>query len=402
MQHVFEGRGALKKIPRMMEKLEMTRPMIVGLPPLTDTLRTKVPELADAPVFSAFHANPDLNDALAGVNLFVASQCDGLITIGGGSSIDTGKGIRALLALLAADSSEDTAIPTSSFPDLSALQASSAKSTAILDQAARSALPSCIPFPQIAVPGTAGTGSEATQFAVLYRDGKKLSLSHPALLPAGVILDADLLDTLPLYHKKSCALDALSQGIESYWCAAATDESRVHAFLAILGVLDNLKPYLAGDSHAAEEMLHASCQSGKAIQITRTTAAHAMSYQLTKTMGLAHGHACMVTLPVLWEMMLPIPEMQPLLKDLAEKMRLGDPRMGPKLLRGIMLSLEMSIPPCPPEEQLEALASSVNTERLNNHPVPLSHEEVKEAYRRAFTPLSPNEQKLCRDLWECR
>ena len=119
----------------------------------------------------------------------------------------------------------------------------------------------------------------------MYENGQKISIGHPCLLPEGVILDSALLDSLPDYHRKSCALDALSQGIESYWSRAATEESRVHAYLAILGVLDNLKAYLAGDAHAADEMLEAAYQSGRAIQITRTTAAHAMSYQLTKTGG---------------------------------------------------------------------------------------------------------------------
>ena len=100
-------------------------------------------------------------------------------------------------------------------------------------------------------------------------------------------------------------------------------------------MLDNLKAYLAGDPHAADEMLDASYQSGKAIQITRTTAAHAMSYQLTKTFGIAHGHAVMLTLPTLWEMMSEDEQTAPVLKDLSRLMRLGDPLMAPRLLRGV-------------------------------------------------------------------
>ena len=112
-------------------------------------------------------------------------------------------------------------------------------------------------------------------------NGSKVSLNHAELKPDGVILDSALLDSLPAYHKKSCALDALAQGIESYWSRGSNDDSKVHAYLAVIGVLDNLKAYLEGDPHAASEMLDASFQSGKAIQITRTTAAHAMSYRLT-------------------------------------------------------------------------------------------------------------------------
>ena len=387
-QLTAEGRGSLKRLPEMMKKLKIRNPLIVGIPPLPERLTGEVPSLSNAPLFSAFHANPDLRDTLAGAALFREAGCDGLIAVGGGSSIDTAKGIRALLATASAVPTASAS--TSSVP--SALEEA-------LSRVARRLLPDRLPVPEIAIPGTAGTGSEATQFAVVYDGGKKISLDHPDLLPEGVILDAALLDTLPMYHKKSCALDALAQGIESYWSRGATEESRVHAYLAILGVLDNLKAYLAGDPKAAEEMLHAAFQSGKAIQITRTTAAHAMSYQLTKTMGLAHGHAVMVTLPVLWEMMLPREEMKETLSSLSRLMRLGDPMMGPRLLWGILLDLEMPIPENPGEERLEELAASVNAERLGNHPVPLSREDVKAAYRKAFLPLPEAERRLCLDLW---
>ena len=146
--------------------------------------------------------------------------------------------------------------------------------------------------------------------------------------------------------------------------------------------------------------MDASYQSGKAIQITRTTAAHAMSYMLTKRMGIAHGHACMITLPVLWEMMLEREEMQDTLGELTAIMQLGDARMVPKLLKGIMMDLEMNIPEMPDENMIEELAKSVNTERLNNHPVKMSHEDVKRAYRLAMMPMAENEKLVCRDLWK--
>ena len=368
-QKVVRGRDSLKKLPVLMQKAGITRPMIVGMDPLTAVLFRKVPELLSSPVFSSFHANPDLDDTEAGVSLFRRENCDGLISIGGGSSIDTAKAIKARIN---ADSAEDVIH----------------NRLAIQNEC-----------PHIAVPGTAGTGSEATQIAVVYVNGSKVSLNHPALKPDGVVLDAGLLDTLPPYHKKSCALDALAQGIESYWSRGSNDDSKVHAYLAIIGVLDNLKAYLEGDPHAADEMLDASYQSGKAIQITRTTAAHAMSYMLTKKLGLAHGHACMLTLPVLWEMMQDHEEMQDTLNDLSAKMRLGNMQMVPRLLKGIMYDLEMSIPEMPEEAMMEELVSSVNTERLNNHPVAMTREEIREAYRRAMTPLCGNEKQACLDIW---
>ena len=368
-QKVIRGRGSLKKLPVLMEKTGMAKPMIVGMEPLTAVLFRKVPKLLSFPVFSSFHPNPDLDDTEAGADLFQREKCDGLISVGGGSSIDTAKAIKAKIN---AGSAEDVI---------------------------HNRLEIQTVCPHIAVPGTAGTGSEATQIAVVYVNGNKVSLNHPILKPDGVVLDADMLDTLPLYHKKSCALDALAQGIESYWSRESNDDSKVHAYLAIIGVLDNLKTYLKGDPHAADEMLDASFQSGKAIQITRTTAAHAMSYMLTKRLGLAHGHACMLTLPVLWEMMQEHEEMRDTLNDLSAKMRLGNMQMVPKLLKGIMYDLEMSIPAMPDAQTMEELVSSVNTERLNNHPVTMNRDEIREAYRRAMTPVCDQERQACLDIW---
>ena len=369
-QKVIRGRDSLKKLPAMMEALGMKKPLIVGSERLTGSLMRKVPALLASPVFSGYQPNPELSDSLEGLRIYQRDACDSILAIGGGSCMDTAKAVKARLNV----------------KDEDALRRSSLEETA-----------AC---PLIAIPGTAGTGSEATQTAVVYVEGTKLSLSHPALRPDGVVLDASLLDSLPLYHKKSCALDALSQGIESYWSRSATEDSRVNAWLAIIGVLDNLKAYMEGDPHAAEEMLDASFQSGKAIQVTRTTAAHAMSYRLTKTLGIAHGHACMLTLPTLWEMMLSNEEMQETLNDLSARMRLGDSRMGPKLLRGILYDLEMEIPPMPDADALDALAAAVNTERLGNHPVAMSREDVREAYRRSFVPLRENEKQACLDIWK--
>ena len=366
---VFRGSGSLKKVPEMMEKLGIRHPLVVGMEPLTGRLLKLNPALLACPVFSAFHPNPDLQDALAGADMYRKEGCDGLVSIGGGSSIDTAKAVKALLSV---SSAED---------------------------AAHNRFPDEMPIPHIAAPGTAGTGSEATQTAVVYVDGAKVSLNHPGLLPDGVVLDASLLESLPTYHRKSCALDALAQGIESYWCASATSDSRVHAYLAILGVLDNLKAYLAGDPHAAEEMMDASFQSGKAIQITRTTAAHAMSYRLTKTYGIAHGHAVMITLPTLWEMAAEHDEMREVLSELSTIMRLGDPLMVPRLLKGIMFDLEMQIPELPDSAALDELAGSVNAERMNNHPVKMTREEIREAYRRALTPMCEAEKQACLDIW---
>ena len=394
VQKVIRGRDSLRKAPEAAEELGIRRPLIVGSRHLIPRLQ-KYALPGGTPIFSGYHPNPDLKDAEEGVRLYQEAGCDGLISIGGGSAMDTAKAIKAWLC---ADSYEDLKANRLNLPEDAGRPA---KITGVKDlkaAAKRKSVRSAIPH--LAIPGTAGSGSEATATGVLYENGRKLSLSHPALLPEGVILDAALLESLPDYQKKSCALDALCQGIESYWARAATEDSRVHAFLAFQGVLDNLKGYLAGDPHAAEEMMDASYQSGRAIYTTRTTAAHAMSYQITKRLGPAHGHACALTLPILWDLLAEREESRDMMAGLAGLMRLGDPMMGSRLLRGIMLELEMPVPEMPGEDLLEELTDSVNPERLGNHPMDLSRAQIRAIYRRAFMPLPASEAQACRDIWK--
>ena len=367
-QKMLRGRGSLSRVKELMEKLEIKRPLLVAGNSTAPLWKEKTG--LDAPVFSGYHPNPDFADCAAGAAMYRDQGCDGLISLGGGSALDTAKGIKAMLL-------------------------------AENDEAAlRSELPERVSLPHIAIPSSAGTGSEATQIAVTYVNDQKVSLSHPALLPEGIVLDSVLLDTLPDYHKKSCALDALCQGIESYWAMSATEDSRVHAYLAVLGVLDNLRAYLAGDPHAADEMLEAAYRSGRAIQLSRTTAAHAMSYQLTKKLGYAHGHACMLTLPYLWEHLAQREEALPIIMELADRMRLGNEVMAPRLLKGMLIDLGMEPKGLPDEATLDALADSVNVERLSNHPEALTREELRRMYARALTPVSGMERQMCLDLWQ--
>ena len=366
-QKVLRGAGSIGRLPGLMEKLGMTRPMIVGSGSLIPRL-IRMEALRDAPTFSGYHPNPDLADAEAGVELYRREGCDSLISIGGGSAMDTAKAVKAWLC-----GGSEESVRTGQFEAL--------------------------PIPHIAIPGTAGSGAEATANGVLYEKDVKISIGHPCLRPEGVVLDAELLKSLPAYHQKASALDALCQGIESYWARSATEDSQVHAYLAIRGVLDNLRGYLAGDLHAAEEMMDAAYQSGKAIFLTRTTAAHAMSYQLTKLMGLAHGHACMITLPALWDRMCAEEAMAPLMEELASRMRLGNPLMGSRLLRGLMIDIGMEAPPAPPEETIARLTESVNPDRLRNHPIPLSPKDIEMIYRQAFRPILDPERQACLDIW---
>ena len=363
-QIVFRGRNSLNaaNIAELMAQLSMQRPMLVGGARMRGVFEARTGMVL--PCFSGYHPNPDLADCTAGAALYREHDCDGLISIGGGSAMDTAKGIKALLLT----------------GDMEAVRANR--------------LPEGDALPHIAIPGTAGTGAEATPIAVVYEHNEKLSLDHPALLPEGILLDGSLLDTLPLYHKKACALDALCQGIESYWAVKATAESRTHAERAIRGIMEHLTAYLAGEAAAADTVLEAAYESGCAIRISRTTAAHAMSYQITKRVGPAHGHACMLTLPHLWRHMGELP----VLTELAAMMKI-DPAAAPELLLGLLAALDMLPSALPDAATLDALAASVNPERLGNHPEKLSTAELRAIYVQALSPVEAAEKDRLAALW---
>lgn len=353
-QYVIEGRRCLTgaNIAAVMEALSLQKPMLVCGGRMAEVFRNRTGMAW--PVFSGYHPNPDLADSEAGAAMYHECGCDGLISLGGGSAMDTAKAVKALLLA----------------GNMARVKASD--------------LPQDVWLPHIAIPGTAGTGSEATPFAVVYVDGQKLSLDHPALLPEAVLLDGSLLTTLPEYHRKACAMDALAQGIESCWAQKATEDSRRHAVEAVRGVLDNIDAYLAGDEAAQDALLRAAYESGVAIATSRTTAAHAMSYGLTKRLGYAHGHACMLTLPHLWRLALTDARVCPVQERLARELGMARPEELAERLTTLLDRLELTV--CVPKDMqlLAALAATVNVQRLGNHPQQLTEAELTQIYAQAL------------------
>lgn len=217
--------------------------------------------------FTDFEPNPKIDDVRRGIDVFLAARPEVIVAVGGGTAIDMAKLIRAL----------NQSDPEGAILGYSELA------------------PSEIPL--IAVPTTAGTGSEATQFAVIYVGGKKFSLDHPSLMPQTAIIDTRLTLSLPRSVTAATGLDALCQAIESLWAVAATDESVEYAAIAVELILKQLPVATkCPDPVSREAMCRASYLAGQAINITRTTACHAISYSLTSKYGIPHGFAVSVTL----------------------------------------------------------------------------------------------------------
>lgn len=216
-------------------------------------------------LFNSYQCNPKLNDILDGINEYRSFEPELILAIGGGSAIDIAKSINVL-----------------------ACQDNNPESI-VLGKATVLNKPS---IPLVVMPTTAGTGSEATHFSVVYIDNKKYSLEHEYLLPDYAIIDVSLVESMPKYLSACCAFDALTQSVESYWSIMATKESKKYAEESITCILSSLIESVNEPSAINREpMVIGAYYSGKAINISKTTAPHAISYTLTSHFGVPHGHA---------------------------------------------------------------------------------------------------------------
>ena len=324
--------------------------------------------------FSDFASNPLEESVLKGVDLFTKEACDTLVAVGGGSSIDVAKCIKLYAK-----------VPETKL---------------------------------IAIPTTAGTGSESTRFAVIYAQGKKQSITDDCIVPDFAILEPSVLESLPLYQKKCTMMDALCQGLESWWSVNSTDASRTISRRAVQMILSNWHEYLAsGGTHlsggvaarghvngrgptfgwegwseaepgrkvsAPEAIMEAANLAGQAICITQTTAPHAFSYKLTSMYGLPHGHAVAICLPEIWDFILANiekcsdPRGAQYLQDVFEEI---SQLITPEGFRALLAELELTAPSAA-EGDIAILAASVNPIRLANNPVPISQQEAGEIYSR--------------------
>ncbi len=322
----------------------------------------------DKVVFSDFTPNPLYEQVSRGINSLKSSGCDTILAVGGGSAIDVAKCIK--LAVLA-EEGNDAIIPPLVTKQLS------------IDRAK-------IPF--IAIPTTAGTGSESTHNAVMYYEGAKQTVTNDGVLPDYAVLEPSVLKTLPLYQKKCTMMDALCQGIESWWSVNSTEESHEYSCKAVDLILANWRKYIFENNDAsALQIMIAANYGGRAINIAQTTAAHAFSYKITSLFKLPHGHAVAVVLPEIWEYMMDNMDkcidsrgqeyLHSIFNQIALTMGCKTPADAIALFRQMMVDMELKNPVAlTRDESIELLASSVNPIRLKNNPIELSREAIKELY----------------------
>lgn len=223
-------------------------------------------------IFDGVQPNPTFASVKAAFNELHQYEYDTIIALGGGSTIDTAKAVAAFGASGSEAWIDDHLKLGEPFPQQFA------------------------PKPIIAIPTTAGTGSEVTKWATVWdmEEKKKYSISHPSLYPVEAILDPELTLTLPEKETIYSGLDALSHAMEAIWNKNHNSISDMFALKAIELVRKHLPElrYDPGNIDLRTPLLRASVFAGLAFSNTKTALAHSISYPLTAHFGLPHGLAC--------------------------------------------------------------------------------------------------------------
>lgn len=248
--------------------------------PFFAELERKLQQLAGAPVLTVrdIAPNPDYGRLQKQTARFgaLARQPDVIVALGGGSVIDSAK-------VFAAAGGDFATVAN------------------YLETQKDPARLSSVPI--IAVPTTAGTGSEVTCWGTVWDEanGKKYSLARPSLYPSHAVVDPRLMLGKPRMLTISTGLDALSHALESLWNVNANPVSANHAVAAARSIIEVL-PRLAGDLGDIElrsRMAMAALFAGLAFSNTKTAIAHNLSYPITLQHGVQHGLACSFTLPMI-------------------------------------------------------------------------------------------------------
>ena len=294
--------------------------------------------------FSQFSPNPEVQAVERGKKVLRKEGSTAICAVGGGSALDVAKGIRI------------------------------ATDTPLL----------------VAIPTTAGSGSEATPYAVLYRDGQKESIAQDGCVPDYVLLDPSVLNTLPLYQRKATMLDALCHCVESMWSVHATPASWALSREGIQLFWQHYRGYLANILADNVGMQQAAFLGGQAIAITQTTAAHAMSYQLTMRYGISHGHAAGLCLLPVWKQLAQRCVAPEALKQLCDAFAVSSIAEAIKRYEKLLHELALETPKAT-DDELWALACSANPVRLRNHPISLTEQELLDLYREALQTAAAKE-----------
>ncbi len=242
----------------------------------------------------------------------------------------------------------------------------------------------------IAVPTTAGSGAEVTSNAVIYINKKKYSVEHKHIKPKKFILHPELIKKNVSSLKSSAGFDALAQAVESLVSVNSNSQSLNYSILSLKYGLKNYLSYLKNsNSINSKNMLLAANYSGKAINLTKTTAPHALSYPFTAHYGISHGHAVSLTftdfikfnfenmnksitkfsLRDRLKILLKLTETQ----NLSELLKYFDNIKKKAKLEDNFKKLNINI-----NKDLNLITKDINLSRLSNNPVKVDFQTIKE------------------------
>lgn len=276
-QEIICGADSIEKLPELLVKQGLKKVMVIS-DPLLEQLGM-VAKITDSLsraglAFDSFvdvEANPSVETVELATAAFTASGADCLIALGGGSPMDVAKAVGVLAKF----------------------------GGAITDYEGAHLVPGAI-IPLIAIPTTAGTGSEVTAFAVITDRSRnyKLTVFSYELIPAFAVLDPSLVMTAPEKIAAACGIDALVHAIEAYLSKAASPFSDAMAEKALELIGKNIRLFVADRSNPqAAAMLYGSMFAGIAFAWARLGNVHAMAHPLGGYFGVPHGVANAVLLP---------------------------------------------------------------------------------------------------------
>ena len=276
------GRGGCAQAPTEARDLGMKRPLIVADAYLAKTgMAARLAALCEeaglaAAIYSDIAQEPVVRHVEEGLAAYLKHQADGVIALGGGSTLDTAKAVAAMAT----------------------------NPGRISDYMVPARLPADLP-PLVCLPTTAGTGSEVTKFCIITdpETNVKMLIADPRLLPAVALADAELTDTCPPGVTAASGIDALTHAIEAYVSKKATPCSSLFARSSIERIAPNLRRAFkhGSDTDARDAMMLGQLEAGLAFSNASVALVHGMARPLGAYFHVPHGLANAVLLPVVME-----------------------------------------------------------------------------------------------------
>lgn len=281
-QNIIVGAGTLVRLPECAQKLGGTHAMLLSGPTLRKMgiVDKAAKYLEDAgmkvDIFTEIEANPSVTTVEKATTAFKEAGADFIVALGGGSPMDVAK----------------------------AVGVTAKYGGSITEYEGAHKVPGKI-IPLIAIPTTAGTGSEVTAFSVITDHSRdyKLTVFSYELFPSHAILDPELLTSAPASVAAACGIDAFIHAEEAYVSTAASPFSDAMAEKAMELIGKNIRRFVARrtDLEAAEAMLTGSLLAGIAFSFARLGNVHAMSHPVSAYFHVPHGVANAVLLPTVIE-----------------------------------------------------------------------------------------------------